>query len=38
MAVAIFSLYSVHLLLKTAKEGGEVALTESNPAAFRGPT
>ena len=23
MAVAIFSLYSVHLLLKTANEGGE---------------
>lgn len=36
MAVAIFSLYSVHLLLKTANEGGEVVPTESEPAAFRG--
>lgn len=29
MAVAIFSLYSVHLLLKTANEGGEAALPAS---------
>lgn len=32
MAVAIFSLYSVHLLLKTANEGGEAALRESQLA------
>lgn len=32
MAVAIFSLYSVHLLLKTANEGGEVALREAELA------
>lgn len=35
MAVAIFSLYSVHLLLKTANEGGESSAVAARPPARR---